>query len=110
MHIVVVCGTNREGALSRLLATETGQAYEQLGHTVDLLDMAELPAEALLPTAYKERADNVTALVEPNVFPARTRRSGCAQVVRPCGSRSRNPASRSCLEFVTDKGPSMANQ
>lgn len=64
MHIVVVCGTNREGALSRLLATEAAEAYRQRGCTVDLLDMNELPAEALLPTAYKEQTDSVKALVD----------------------------------------------
>ena len=64
MHIVVVCGTNREGALSRLLATEVAETYRQRDNTVDLLDMNELPTEALLPTAYKEQADNVKALVE----------------------------------------------
>lgn len=63
MHIVVVCGTNRDGALSRLLATETAESYRELGHDVDLLDMNELPNEALLPTAYKDQADNVKALV-----------------------------------------------
>ena len=64
MHIVVVCGTNRQGALSRLLAKEAGEAYKQLGHSVDLLDMQELPAEALQPTAYKEQDPKVAALVQ----------------------------------------------
>ena len=63
MNIVVVCGTNRDGALSRLLAQEAAQAYQQLGHEVDLLDMAELPPEVLLPNAYSEQADSVKALV-----------------------------------------------
>ena len=27
MHIVVVCGTNRNGALSRLLAAEVAESY-----------------------------------------------------------------------------------
>lgn len=64
MHIVVVCGTNRSGALSRLLSQEIVAAYQQRGHSVDLLDMQELPAEVLAPTAYKQPAENVTALVE----------------------------------------------
>lgn len=63
MHIVVVCGTNRDGALSRMLATEAAECYRELGHDVDLLDMNELPSEALLPTAYKDQAENVKALV-----------------------------------------------
>lgn len=64
MNIVVVCGTNRDGALSRLLATEVAESYRQRNHTVDLLDMAELPADVLLGTAYKEQPANVKALVD----------------------------------------------
>jgi NAD(P)H-dependent FMN reductase len=64
MRILVVCGTNRDGALSRLLAKEAAETYAQLGHQVDVLDMNELPSEALLGTAYKERPPAVTALVD----------------------------------------------
>ena len=64
MNIVVVCGTNREGALSRLLAQEVAESYRQQGQTVDLLDMNELPAEALLGTAYKDQSDKVKNLVD----------------------------------------------
>ena len=63
MHIVVVCGTNRDGALSRLLAVEAQQIYQQQGHTTDLLDMAELPTAALQGSAYKEPSPAVTDLV-----------------------------------------------
>lgn len=63
MRIVVVCGTNREGALSRLLAQEAAETYRRLGQDVDLLDMAELPVEAMLPTAYKRPSAELTALV-----------------------------------------------
>ena len=64
MHIVVVCGTNRAGALSRLLAQETAEIYRRNSHSVDLLDMEELPPEVLLPTAYKEQPEKVSALVQ----------------------------------------------
>ena len=64
MHIVVVCGTNRAGSLSRTLALEAVETYRKLDCSVDLLDMAELPAEALLPTAYKERPATVETLVD----------------------------------------------
>lgn len=64
MNIVVVCGTNRDGALSRLLAAEVALSYIQRDQTVDLLDMNELPADALLPSAYKERPASVQALVD----------------------------------------------
>lgn len=63
MHIVVVCGTNRKGALSRLLATEVAETYRLRDATVDLIDMSELPASALLETAYKEPTQEVTDLV-----------------------------------------------
>ena len=64
MKIVVVCGTNREGALSRLLAQEVAESYRQRGQSVDLLDMVELPPEVLQPTAYKDQPDNVKQLVD----------------------------------------------
>jgi NAD(P)H-dependent FMN reductase len=64
MHIVVVCGTNREGALSRLLAEEAAEIYRQRGQDVDLIDMQELPADVLQPTAYKEQPENVAMLVQ----------------------------------------------
>ena len=63
MHIVVVCGTNRDGAFSRLLAQEAVATYEPHG-SVDLLDMNELPAEILRPTAYNEQPAAVTELVQ----------------------------------------------
>ena len=63
MHIVVVCGTNRDGALSRLLATEIAESYRQRDCSVDLLDMAELPQATLLSSAYKEPAEDVSAIV-----------------------------------------------
>ena len=64
MNIVVVCGTNREGALSRLLAMEVAETYRLQGQTVDLLDMNELPPEVIQPTAYKTQPENVQQLVD----------------------------------------------
>ena len=64
MQIAVVCGTNREGALSRTLATEVAQSYRQLGHEVDELDMAELPPEALAATAYKQKPPTIQSLID----------------------------------------------
>ena len=64
MRLVVVCGTNRDGALSRLLAQEVAKAYETNDHQVDLLDMNELPADALSPIVYREPSSAVTDLVD----------------------------------------------
>ncbi len=64
MHIVVVCGTNREGALSRVLAHEAAHYYEKLGHSVDFLCMSELPPEALQGSVYAEKPASVAALVD----------------------------------------------
>jgi len=64
MHIVVVCGTNRDEALSRKLAQEIAETYRELENSVDLIDMAELPQETLLGSAYKEQPTAVTALVD----------------------------------------------
>ncbi len=63
MHIIVVCGTNREGSLTRLLATEVAESYRQRDQSVDLLDMSELPVDAMLPTAYKQPTEEVTTFV-----------------------------------------------
>ena len=63
MHIVVVCGTNRDGALSRLLAQETAESYRRLDMSVDLIDMAELPPETLQGSSYKEQPAATAALV-----------------------------------------------
>lgn len=64
MLIAVVCGTNRQGALSRLLAQEAVEHYRRLGHETDLIDMLELPPSVLLPTAYKDRPADVQAIVD----------------------------------------------
>lgn len=64
MNIVVVCGTNREGALSRMLSLEVAETYSKLGQTVDLLDMIDLPANTLQPTAYKTQPPEVKTLVD----------------------------------------------
>lgn len=64
MHIVVVCGTNRAGALSRALAEEVAQTYREREASVDVLDMIELPVEILQPSAYQDPSPQVRSLVE----------------------------------------------
>lgn len=65
MKITVVCSTNRDGALSRLLAKQCLSCYEQIaGVEVDLLDMNELGNEFLDGKAYKEPSEAVSTLVQ----------------------------------------------
>lgn len=63
MHIGIVCGTNREGATSRLLAKETEAILRPLC-SVDFIDMAELPIDALRADAYRSPSAGVKALVD----------------------------------------------
>ncbi len=55
MHIVVVCGTNRAAAISRKLTAIVAECYRPLVSSVDILDMAELPMETLLASAYETK-------------------------------------------------------
>lgn len=64
MRIAVVCGTNRDGALSRVLAIEVAESYRQLGHEIDSLDMAELPTDVLCGTAYKDKTPAIQTLID----------------------------------------------
>jgi chromate reductase, NAD(P)H dehydrogenase (quinone) len=64
MHIVVICGTNRSGALSATLAHLYRHCYIEQGASVDLLSMAELPASALHGAAYRQPETEITRLVE----------------------------------------------
>jgi NAD(P)H-dependent FMN reductase len=64
MHLVVICSTNRVGALARKLAIQTSGIYQAVGHSCDLLDMAELPASALDPQAYKCPSADLLGLID----------------------------------------------
>lgn len=64
MHIVIVSGTNRTGALSQKLADQVAAVYQNLGHEVDLLDLADAPPEIVDGAAYKEKPASVQALVD----------------------------------------------
>lgn len=65
MHIVVVSGTNRAGALSRQLSDIVAQKHRDLGATVDLLDLGEvMNADFIAPTAYKQPTASITAAVD----------------------------------------------
>jgi chromate reductase, NAD(P)H dehydrogenase (quinone) len=62
MHLVVIPGTNRAGALSLTLARHVAAQHRSLDATVDLLEL-NLGPEFLAPDAYKQPTAGVTALV-----------------------------------------------
>ena len=62
MHIAVIPGTNRAGAKSLRLAQLVAGDYRALGCSVDLIEL-QLTPEFLAPTAYKQPAPAVSALV-----------------------------------------------
>lgn len=62
MHIVVIPGSNRTGAMSLALAKVVAADHQALGHTVDVLEL-QLPPDFLLGTAYKQPTPAVSALV-----------------------------------------------
>jgi len=64
MHIVVVPGTNRSGSLSRRLAGLVVDDYQELGHSTDLLDLADMGPEFLDPGAYKQPQQAITDMVQ----------------------------------------------
>jgi len=53
--ITVISGTNRNGAKSLALARHITQLHADAGEETRLLDLAQLPLEALAPTAYDEK-------------------------------------------------------
>ncbi len=53
--ITLLVGTNRPGSSTRLVARQIEELYGDLQHTVRVLDLAQLPAEAFAPAAYAEK-------------------------------------------------------
>jgi NAD(P)H-dependent FMN reductase len=64
MHIVILPGTNRSGSLTRALAGTVARLHNENGATTDILDLAELPAEALLGSIYKQPTAAVVSFVK----------------------------------------------
>ena len=64
MNIVVIPGSNRQGALSARLADIVAGHHRDAGRDVDLLDPKEMGAEFLAPTAYKQQTPAIHALVD----------------------------------------------
>ena len=53
--IVIISGTNRPGSNTLKVASQLAATYESLGVQTQLLNLAELPPEVFLPTAYAEK-------------------------------------------------------
>lgn len=65
MKITVLSGTNREGSYTLRVATQIAQRYAQIdGVEVSLLDLRDLPAAALLPSAYDSKPAELAPLID----------------------------------------------
>lgn len=53
--ITIVSGTNRAGSQTRKIAAEVHQIYQHLGQQAEVLDLADLPLDLLLPSAYETK-------------------------------------------------------
>ena len=53
--ITVVIGTNRPESKTKLVARHLGTIYANLGETVKVLDLAHLPYDLFLPSAYARK-------------------------------------------------------
>ena len=52
--IVIIAGTNRPGSNTRKVTTHVEKAYQTLGIPTQIVDLAELPPEIFLPSAYEK--------------------------------------------------------
>ena len=62
--IVIISGTNRPGSNTLKVAKKLTAIYEALGVQTQLLNLAELPPEVFLPTAYAEKPAGFVGFVE----------------------------------------------
>src|SRR5688572_2770443 len=53
--LTLIVGTNRPGSHTRKVARNVEEIYSSLEVPLNVLDLAELPAEIFLPTAYAEK-------------------------------------------------------
>jgi NAD(P)H-dependent FMN reductase len=55
MKITLLSGTNRPGSNTRKIVSMIAGLYEEIGHLVEILDLAELPQEIFLPESYARK-------------------------------------------------------
>jgi NAD(P)H-dependent FMN reductase len=53
--IVIISGTNRPGSNTRKVTANIESVYSALGVPFQVLDLAQLPAEIILPSAYEQK-------------------------------------------------------
>ena len=62
--LTVISGTNRPGAKTREVANAVGAKLEEMGVSHTILDLAELPQEIYLPSAYAEKPESFARFQE----------------------------------------------
>ena len=55
MKITLLSGTNRPASNTRKVVAQLAEFYAEIGQPADILDLAELPPEIFLPSAYAEK-------------------------------------------------------
>jgi chromate reductase len=55
MKITLLSGTNRPGSNTRKIVSLIAGLYQEIGHPVDILDLADLPQEIFLPQSYSQK-------------------------------------------------------
>jgi chromate reductase len=55
MKITLLSGTNRPDSNTRKIVSIIAAQYQEIGHPVEILDLAELPQEIFLPASYEEK-------------------------------------------------------
>ncbi|MEZ0274475.1 MAG: NADPH-dependent FMN reductase [Roseimicrobium sp.] len=64
MKITLLSGTNRPGSNTRKITAIIAGLYQEIGHPVDILDLADLPQEIFLPQSYGHKPASFTPFSE----------------------------------------------
>ena len=64
MNIVIISSTNREGSMSLKVSQKMEQQYNELGATVQLIDLRLLPASIFQPDVYKNKPEELQPFID----------------------------------------------
>jgi NAD(P)H-dependent FMN reductase len=64
MKITLLSGTNRPNSNTRKVVAIIAELYQEIGHPVDILDLADLPQEIFLPQSYGKKPDSFAPFSE----------------------------------------------